>query len=75
MTNDTHHQLQIVNSGRYDSESISAARDLVATMFAEEEAARDDWADGDDFEGYGPDIDPFDDLPEIDIIIQNCFEC
>ena len=44
-------------------------------MVAEEEATRDDWADDGDFIDYGPEVDPFDDLPEMAVIIHNSWEC
>ena len=75
MTNESHQQLHIVNRGRCHGEAVAEAREILATMIVEEEAAHEDWAD-DDFEDYyGPDSDPLLDLPEMDIIYHNCLEC
>jgi hypothetical protein len=76
MTNETHQQLHIVKRGPYYSEAAAEAREILATMVAEEEAARDDWADDGDFEdNYGPAEDNDLGEMEMDIIIHNCFEC
>lgn len=75
MTNETHQQLHIVKRGPHYSEAAAEAREILATMVAEEEATRDDWADDGDFIDYGPEVDPFDDLPEMAVIIHNSWEC
>jgi hypothetical protein len=77
MTNETHQQLHIVKRGPDYSEAAAEAREILATMVAEEEAAREDWADDRDLEHYyGPDGNPGDDLDELEmeIIAHNCWD-
>ena len=50
------------------------AKEYLKEIQADEEAARKDWADDGECVDSESTVDPFDDLPEIEIIISNIYD-